>query len=266
MDRRTFLITLALGALGAAAGCGHRPSGDANAGTGSGQRLPEGDTISAPPTARLSTPPPVRVPIPPGTLTSLPPGNTLALTVDDGADSEVVAAYIEFARTSGARFTFFVTAAYPTWTEHRDALRPLVDSGQIQLANHTWDHPDLTKLSSAGASEQLSRTRSFLRNTYGTEGTPFYRPPFGFHNPAVDAVAADLGYTTPTLWNGSLSDSQVITEDYLLQCARKYFTAQAVVIGHANHPPVTHLYPQLLDIIVERRLAMVTLDDVFTTR
>ncbi|MCD7052765.1 polysaccharide deacetylase family protein [Rhodococcus sp. BH2-1] len=266
MDRRTFLTALALGALGAATGCGHRPSGHVNADPGSGPSLPAGDTAAAPSAARLPPPPQQRVPIPAGTLTSLPPGNMLALTVDDGADSDVVAAYIDFARSSGARLTFFVTAGYPAWTDHRDVLRPLVDSGQIQLANHTWDHPDLTKLSSAEVSAQLSKTRSFLKNTYGTDGTPFYRPPFGFHTPAVDVIAADLGYTTPTLWYGSLSDSQVITEDYLLQCARKYFTAGALVIGHANHPPVTHLYPQLLDIIVERNLAMVTLNDVFTRR
>ena len=38
------------------------------------------------------------------------------------------------------------------------------------------------------------------------------------------------------------------------------------MIGHANHPPVTHVYGQLVDIIRERNLSMVTLDDVFLRR
>ncbi|MET4165703.1 putative acyl esterase [Gordonia terrae] len=76
-------------------------------------------------------------------------------------------------------------------------------------------------------------------------------------------MAADLGYTVPTLWYGSLSDSGLITEKYLIRCARKYFRPQSIVIGHANHDPVTKVYPELVEIIRNRRLRMVTLDDFF---
>ncbi|WP_156769550.1 polysaccharide deacetylase family protein, partial [Nocardia sp. 852002-20019_SCH5090214] len=200
---------------------------------------------------------------PSGTMTALPgAGANLALTVDDGASPEVVGAYIRFARDTGARFTFFVTAAYDSWTVHRDALRPLVESGQIQLGNHTWDHPALTKISAGAVADQIRRTKTFLHNNFGVDGTPYYRPPYGYHNAAVDRVAADLGYTVPTLWFGSLSDSSIVTEDFLMQMAAKYFNPQAIVIGHANHPAVTHCYGRLVDIIRERHLSMVTLDDV----
>jgi len=37
----------------------------------------------------------------------------------------------------------------------------------------------------------------------------------------------------------------------------------SVVIGHLNHPAVTSIYHQLLDIIVSRGLRTVTLNDVF---
>lgn len=186
----------------------------------------------------------------------------MALTVDDGADPEVVGGYLRFARDTGARFTFFVTARYDAWTTHRAALRPLVESGQIQLANHTWSHADLTTLSHAGIAEELSRAKSFLRDNYGVDGTPYYRPPFGRHNAEVDAVAADLGYTVPTMWYGSLSDSGLITEEFLLECAHRWFTPQSIVIGHANAPTVTHCYGRLVEIIRARNLSLVTLDDV----
>ncbi|MFC3962172.1 polysaccharide deacetylase family protein [Nocardia jiangsuensis] len=230
-------------------------------------RLPPAEAEqSATPSAAAVPAAAPRVPVPGGALTAIPgPGTHLALTVDDGASAEVVGAYIRFARDTGARFTFFVTAAFESWSTHRAALRPLVDSGQIQLANHTWDHPGLTTISHTAMAEQFTRSKQFLLNTYGVDGTPFYRPPFGYHNAVVDAVAADHGYTVPTLWYGSLSDSGLITEEYLLQCARTWFNAQAIVIGHANHPPVTQVYGQLLDIIRERGLSLVTLNDVFRT-
>ncbi|WP_373864800.1 polysaccharide deacetylase family protein [Nocardia pseudovaccinii] len=250
------LTMLATGTALALTGCVRAEGEPFNSGSaGSGPILP----------APLLPPPPIgpKTPIPAQTITALPGGGTnLALTIDDGASPEVVGAYIKFARDTGARFTFFVTAYYDSWAIHRDALRPLVDSGQIQLGNHTWDHADLTKLSASGISSQLERAKSFLWNNFGVDGTPYYRPPFGRHNGTVDRVAADLGYTVPTMWYGSLSDSGVITEDYLLECARKYFNPQTIIIGHANAPAVTHVYGQLVDIIKERNLSMVTLNDV----
>lgn len=220
---------------------------------------------STAPTSGLLPPDVLRkIPRPAGALTSLPgTGRHIALTVDDGANSEVVGAYIRFARDTGARFTFFVTSSFSSWTDHKAALRPLVESGQIALGNHTFSHPQLTALSPSGVAEELNQCKTFLRNTFGVDGTPFYRPPYGYTNDTVDAVAADLGYTSPTLWYGSLSDSGLITERYLLTCARRFFHPQTIIIGHANHPPVTHVYPQLVEIIKQRRLNMVTLHDYF---
>ncbi|UGT40663.1 polysaccharide deacetylase family protein [Nocardia yamanashiensis] len=264
MDRRRLLTLLAAGTAAALTGC-TKAQGDDLIDTGSAGN----GTFTMPdiPTA------PRGLPAPPGgpktqlaagtTITALPgSGNSMALTVDDGASPEVVGAYIKFAKDTGARFTFFVTAYYDSWTTHKAALRPLVDSGQIQLANHTWDHADLTTLSASAVSSQLERAKTFLHNNFGVDGAPYYRPPFGRHNGTVDRVAADLGYTVPTMWYGSLSDSGVITEQYLIECAHKYFNPQTIVIGHANAPAVTHCYDQLVEIIRERNLSMVTLNDV----
>ena len=45
--------------------------------------------------------------------------------------------------------------------------------------------------------------------------------------------------------------------------AEQYFTGQAIVLGHLNHLPVTHVYGQLRDLIRARSLRTVTLNDVF---
>ncbi|MFI6871238.1 polysaccharide deacetylase family protein [Nocardia sp. NPDC050406] len=261
MDRRQLLGLLTAGTAVALTGCTTAQSDVVDA----GPRNAEGAVgPSAAPVPSLPAPPTgPKTAIPAGTITALPgPGRSMALTVDDGASPEVVGAYIEFAKTTGARFTFFVTAYYDSWTIHRDALRPLVESGQIQLGNHTWDHADLTKLSASGVAAQLNQAKTFLRDNFGVDGTPYYRPPFGRHDAAVDRVAADLGYTVPVMWYGSLSDSGLITEQYLIECAHRYFNPQTIVIGHANFAPVTRCYGQLVDIVRERNLSMVTLDDV----
>jgi peptidoglycan-N-acetylglucosamine deacetylase len=199
-----------------------------------------------------------------GALTVLPgDGDLLALTVDDGVNSEVVRLYTQFAKDTGVRLTYFVNGTYGSWTEQRALLAPLVESGQIQLGNHTWSHPDLTTVSQRTITEQITRNAAFLKNTYGVDAAPYLRPPYGNHNATVDAVATDLGYTAITLWSGSLSDSTVVTPQYIVAMAKQYFRPQAIVIGHLNHPPVTGVYPDLVAVIRERNLRTVTLDDVF---
>ncbi len=222
---------------------------------------------TASPVEGLLPPPPLsaRIALPGGGALSKIPGDgdLFALTLDDGVNSEVVRAYTQLAKDTGLRLTYFVNGVYDSWTENLALLRPLVESGQIQLGNHTWSHPDLTTLTKSEIAEQLSRNDAFLKKTYGVGVKPYFRPPYAKHNAAVDAVAADLGYTAPVLWSGSLSDSTVITEEYILKMADQYFTPQDIVIGHLNHLPVTHVYPQLVDVIRSRNLRSVTLNDVF---
>ena len=228
--------------------------------------IPTVPAASLTPNGVLPPPPPGRrVPLPGGgVLDALPgEGDLLALTLDDGVNSEVVRLYTQFAKDTGVRLTYFVNGVNDSWTDHKDLLRPLVESGQIQLGNHTWSHPDLTALPASAVADQITRNDRFLANTYGVDAKPFFRPPYGNHNADVRSVAADLGYAATTLWNGSLSDSTLITEDYLLQMADKYFTPQSIVIGHLNHLPVTHVYGQLVDLIRSRALRTVTLNDVF---
>jgi peptidoglycan/xylan/chitin deacetylase (PgdA/CDA1 family) len=274
VDRRRFLVRVALGVLGLGLGAGALGAGDVMAGGLRPEPHPRG--IGAPrpeprpvPTAAKLPPyfePPAltKVALPGGTLYGLPgPGNLLALTVDDGASSEVVSAYTELSRRTGMRLTFFVTKRYPSWTDNAAAMRPLLESGQLQVGNHTVTHPDLTKLSTAAIQAELEGCGDFITATYGMHAAPYFRPPYGYLDAHVHEAAREVGYTQPVLWYGSLSDSGLITEDQVVQFAQTWFLAQHIVIGHANFDPVTHVFDQLMQLIRDRALQPVTLDDVF---
>ena len=205
-----------------------------------------------------------RVPPPSGVLNRLPgDGNQIALTIDDGTSTAVVAAWAQFCRDSGVRLTFFPNGVNPSWTVNAPLLRPMVDSGQVQLGNHTWSHPKLTGIGLPAVADQIQRNADFLRNTYGTDGAPYFRPPYGLHTADTDRVAADQGYTTIALWSTTIGDSRPENETQLVNFAAKNFQPQQIVLGHANLPPVTHTYAQMLDLIASRGLQTVTLSDVF---
>lgn len=282
MQRRDFILLLAAGTAGALSSCSAGgtaggPADPTSAPAPAADHRPTGPTTapaapSASPTPSLSPlhlqdgPPELPAPTPPGAvITGLPEnvGSVLALTIDDGASPEVVDAYLDFARDSGVRLTFFINSIYPSWSQCRDKLQPLVDSGQVQLANHTHSHADLTSLSTTGIIEELSQCESFLNTTYGVTGMPFVRPPYGYRNEATDAACAQAGYSTSVMWYGSLGDSGLLAPEVLLGEAEKWLQAQHIVLGHANAPTVTQLYGQIIEILRSRSLLTATLDDIY---
>ncbi|WP_424936849.1 MULTISPECIES: polysaccharide deacetylase family protein [Bacteria] len=270
--RRTFLTTAGVTMAGLLSGCAvGGEAGPVPAPTTSAPPSPPSSTPSPTPTP---TPTPtgrpapklVRVPAPTEAFTALPgEGNLLAWTVDDGSDSAVVRAYAEFAAETGTRLTLFATASYPAWSENAALLKPLVASGQVQIANHTWSHPDLQSLSDRGIVDELQRTHDRIGELFGVDARPFYRPPYGFHDRRVREAAASIGYTAPALWYGSLADSGLIPAEEIVRLGTEWFQPQHIVIGHLNHPPVTTVFPQLAQIIAERGLVTVTLNDVFSS-
>jgi peptidoglycan/xylan/chitin deacetylase (PgdA/CDA1 family) len=256
VERRSFLLALAAGLAGVAVGHGIPDPVDLRAAP---RRTP------VPAAAVSRTPSPGLVPVlpPVGVVNGLPgTGADLALTIDDGTSTEVVAAFAAFAKDSGVHLTFFPNGCYRSWTENAAVLRPLLDAGQVAFGNHTWSHPDLTTLGDQQVAEEITRNQAFLRNTFGVRDTPFLRPPYGARNERVDRIAADLGHPTIALWNGTLEDARILTAGELLAAAGQWFNAGRIVVGHANHPAVTTVYGDLLAIIAGRGLRTVTLAEV----
>lgn len=203
--------------------------------------------------------------LPGGPIYGLPTGvgNKIAWTVDDGGSIEVVQAYADFARDTGTRLTFFINGIYQSWELALPTLAPLVASGQVQIANHTYSHAGLTTLSDAQIQDELMVNHEVIQSLFGIDARPWYRPPYGWRDERTDAAAAAVGYTQPTMWYGSLGDSGAIPPEVLLGEAEKWLNPETIILGHANAPAVTTLFPQLTAILQSRGLATVTLNDVF---
>jgi peptidoglycan/xylan/chitin deacetylase (PgdA/CDA1 family) len=270
VDRRGFLLAVGVGTFGVLTACElsaaesgtalPAPAGMAAASTAADPRTP------VTPVLQRGAPAVNRIP-PPGTVVSWVPDTPplLALTIDDGVSSPVVGAYVALAKATGIRLTFFANGVNNSWADHQPEMQPLVDSGQIQIANHTWDHPDIRTLTEGQLVDQLDRNNRYLTGLYGVTTRPYFRPPYMGHTPATDRVCVDQGYSVITWWNGSFGDATQITADQVRQNARDYLRAGNIVIGHANSPAVTTVYDDIIGLIQDRALTTVTLSDVFTT-
>ncbi len=258
---------LSVGLAVTVAGCGS--SSDAGKNTNNGQsNAPNtsGATSSEAPAKPLPPIPPPH----PGPTQKIDHGisgsNKICLTVDDGYCAGCVAGYVDFAKQSGVHLTFSPNGTYGhCWAPHADVIKPLIERNQVQIMNHTFSHLDLNKMTDAQITTELERNDEWVQQNFGITTRPYYRPPYGFHNEHVDGVAANLGYTRTVLWNGSYSDSEVITPDFLMQMAQQYLKPGVIMLGHANHPTVLSLFPQIMDLIKQRQLTPVTLDEMFGT-
>lgn len=206
-----------------------------------------------------------KVPIPSGPVYQLPgEGNLMALTLDDGVSRECIEAYLTFVEQTGNRLTFFVTSSYPAWRELAPRMRPLIESGHIQIANHTHRHTRLTALNDDELQQDMMQCHNLITELFGVDARPYYRPPYGNRDARTDAAAAAIGYTAPIMWYGTLGEPRERSPERVLEQANKWFQPQRIVLGHVNVAAgATEVLPQLHQLLQERDLMTVTLKDVF---
>lgn len=152
----------------------------------------------------------------------------IAVTIDDGPALTYTLRAMDAAEQYGGRLTFFVEGKY--LQRDPQIVRRMAERGH-QIANHSWDHPRLDRLTEAQVRDQLSRTNELIVAQGGPRPTVF-RPTYGARNATVDQVAAELGLTIvmwdvdPNDWDRSRSGTQIV--EHVLTHARP----EAVVLLH----------------------------------
>ncbi|AMC93307.1 hypothetical protein AOC36_04755 [Erysipelothrix larvae] len=111
-----------------------------------------------------------------------PQSKLIALTFDDGPHMELTAQIMDILEKYDAHATFFVMGSRVEGRE--EILVDMLNRGH-QLANHSWNHPNFTKLKPEEALEQVINTENALIKATGYEGPYFVRPPYGAINPGL---------------------------------------------------------------------------------
>ena len=190
-------------------------------------------------------------------------GKYIAWTVDDGASPEAIRGYAEFSKRTNTRLTFFINASYAGFKENIDVLRPLVQNGQIQIANHTYNHADLTTLDAAGVKEELQRNEDEIKSLFGVSSKPYFRPPYGRYNETVLKAAGEIGFTRPVMWNGTTGDEAKTSARVIYMRSMRYMLPQQIVLGHLNYETIVPILDKLKSLLDERGLIPVTLRDYY---
>lgn len=124
----------------------------------------------------------------------------IAITLDDGFNFQPQ--MLDLLEQYDARCTTFLIGSWAAG--HKSILARLHKDG-FEIANHTWDHATLTKLSRAQIASELTRDQKVISSVTGNQA-PYVRPPGGATNSTVKAVAASLGMRI-VMWDRTFGDS-----------------------------------------------------------
>ena len=121
----------------------------------------------------------------------------VTLTFDTAYDTRYTSAVLDVLDRYNVDATMFVTGE---WAEANPGLiRRMVDVGHI-IGNHSYDHPDLTKVRDAVVADQLRRAEdAIVARTHRTT-KPYFRPPFGAQNAHLNQLLGNEGYRFDVLW------------------------------------------------------------------
>ncbi len=125
-------------------------------------------------------------------------GNCVALTFDDGPHATLTPHLLTVLRQKGVRATFFVVGQrVRAWPQ---IVRQMHVDGH-EIGNHSWNHPNLTSLSSGAVKNQIDRTDQAVLAAAGVAPT-LIRAPYGALNTRVMNAVPNrtfVGWSVDTL-------------------------------------------------------------------
>jgi peptidoglycan/xylan/chitin deacetylase (PgdA/CDA1 family) len=171
---------------------------------------------------------------PPPMITSSGDG-TIVLTFDDQGTKAQVEAILDVLKENLVKAIFFPVGK---WAEQNTGLIDRMKAEGHLVGNHTYSHPNLTKLSEEEVRWEIE---------HGA-GEDLFRPPYGQHNDMVDAVAADLGYRVYG-WSVDPEDWKQVTAREIVETVIRDVKPGSVIVlhlqGEHTADALKHLIPLL---------------------
>jgi peptidoglycan/xylan/chitin deacetylase (PgdA/CDA1 family) len=134
----------------------------------------------------------------------------VALTFDGGANADGARGVLAVLRRENVPGTFFLTARF---VRTYPALARAIGR-RYPVCNHTVNHLDLRRLSTAGVTREIMTAERRIRAATGRDQRPCFRFPFGARDTRTLRIVHRLGYTsvrwTTDTWGWMGRSSQTV--------------------------------------------------------
>lgn len=185
-------------------------------------------------------------------------GPYIAMTFDDGPNATLTPKLLDLLAAHHLKATFFVVGQNAA--DHPEILKRAVREGH-EIANHSWSHPNLGKMSDESVRRELQKTDDAIKAAIGTRPT-LMRPPYG----SITArqknwIHDEFGYRI-IIWDVDPLDwkrpGPLIVTHRILSEARP----GSIILAHDIHAPTIEAMPGTFSGLEAKGFKFVTVSDL----
>lgn len=169
------------------------------------------------------------------------PHPTVAITFDDGPDPSTTPLLLDILQRKEVPATFFVIGR--NGDKHPDILRRMLAEGHV-LGNHTQNHPNMTKLSSARLRREIEQVNALIESVGGRPD--LLRPPYGSSNRTVRRCIEEYGMRMVG-WTVDPEDWKVRNSQRIVQRAMEQVRGGGIILLHDIYPTTVAAVDTLID-------------------
>lgn len=191
--------------------------------------------------------------------TSIDPTRPMvAITYDDGPHRTYTNRILDTLEKYGAYATFFELGERAV--NCPDVLKREVELG-CEVANHSYDHPNLANLSASGVSGQISRTNDIIYNACGIRPT-LVRPPYG----SLSATAKNNLGAPAILWSIDTLDWKYRDASYVTSVIKSQVRDGSVILMHSLYSSTASATEIIVPWLLSQGYQLVTVSQLAEAR
>ncbi|CAN5832265.1 hypothetical protein BH23CHL2_BH23CHL2_26510 [soil metagenome] len=184
----------------------------------------------------------------------------MVLTFDAGADRGYAAEILDILAQEGIPASFGMTG--PWAEDNPDLMLRIVNEGH-HLINHSWSHPHFPELTSDERIAEVRSLEDLLRNEYGVELQPYFRPPFGEYDEATLTDLAAMGYTINVLWTVDTLGWKGLTADEINERVMDTAAPGGIVLMHVGaQSQDAAALPEMIRLLREQGYSFATIQEL----
>lgn len=173
----------------------------------------------------------------------------VALTFDDGPHQHSTPALLAALAAQRATATFFLCGERVR--QHPEQVRALRSAG-MQLGNHSYTHPYLTRLEQDAAVDEIARTQDAIRAASGASPVLF-RPPYGDTDAQLCGTARQFGLTE-VLWTVDTADWAGASAAQIVEAAAAVRPGGVILMHDLGYQSTIEAVPLILRMLADRGL------------
>ncbi|RUS45133.1 polysaccharide deacetylase family protein [Cohnella sp. AR92] len=156
----------------------------------------------------------------------------VAFTFDDGPNAVYTAELLDIFREAGGRATFFMVG---TSLEEGAETAEAVHAAGHEIGNHTYTHPDMTKLTLEEAREELRRMEMSIRKVTGQPVRTFRPPYLAVDERILSLAAEEFQYDSIGAANPEARDWEQPGVGFILEKTRPTIREGAILLFHDGY-------------------------------